>query len=295
MHDSTETDSIRSDNRAGDAAQEITQVKHVRKQQAVASTGKKVAVGQKSTSEPASAATAQKHETSTQQTGESELPIVGIGASAGGLEAFETFFKAMAPDTGLAFVLVAHLDPTHVSLLPELVRKWTQMPVSQIENGLQVEPNYVYVIPPNRNLHILHGTLQLLERTQPRGLNLPIDAFFRSLAQDQGGNAIGIVLSGTGTDGTIGLKAIKGEAGMTMAQDRESASYDGMPRSAIATELVDFILPPDKMPEQLINYANSWRNNTSSSGDQVQRDVANGLQKIFVILRSRTNHDFSFF
>ena len=165
------------------------------------------------------------------------FPVVGIGASAGGLEAFEAFFKAMPPTSGMAFVLVCHLDPTHVSILPELLQKRTKMTVLQVQDGMEVEPNSVYVIPPNRDLCILNGILQLVDPAQPRGAKLPVDTFFRSLAQDQGSKAICIILSGTGTDGTLGLKAVKGEVGMAMVQDEGSAKYDGMPRSAIATGL----------------------------------------------------------
>ncbi len=162
-------------------------------------------------------------------------PIVGIGASAGGLEAFEAFFTAMPADAGLAFILVPHLDPTHSSIMPELIRKRTTMRVLQIADGMHVEANTVYVVPPNQNLSILNGTLQLMELLRPRGAHLPIDGFLRALALDQGPNAVAIILSGTGSDGTLGVKAIKGEAGMVMVQDEASAKYDGMPRSAIAT------------------------------------------------------------
>jgi two-component system CheB/CheR fusion protein len=128
------------------------------------------------------------------------LPIIGIGASAGGLEAFKAFFDAMPADTGFAFVLVPHLDPTHVSIMPDLIQKHTEMQVLQIKDGMQVEPNTVYVVPPNQNLSILNSTLQLMELSQPRGAILPIDSFFRALARDQGPNAVGIILSGTGSD-----------------------------------------------------------------------------------------------
>ena len=170
------------------------------------------------------------------------------------MEAFETFFKAMPSDSGIAFVVIAHLDPTHVSILPELIQKKTSMQVSTVKDGIVVKPNFVYVIPPNRDLSILNGTLQLMEPPKPRGINLPIDTFFRALANDQGSNSVCIILSGTGTDGTIGLRAVKGEGGMAMVQNEESAKYDGMPRSAIATGLTYFVLPPAKMPEQLITY-----------------------------------------
>ena len=222
------------------------------------------------------------------------FPIVGIGASAGGLEAFEIFFKAMPSDTGMGFVIVAHLDPSHVSLLPELIQKRTKMPVGQAKDGELVQPNCVYVIPPNRALAILNGTLHLLETSQPRGANLPIDSFLRSLAQDQHHNAIGIILSGTGTDGTLGVRAIKGETGMVMVQDEESAKYDGMPRSAIATGLADYVLPPEKMPQQLIGYAaHAVHRPTPKLPINIEGDVPDALQKIYILLRALTGHDFS--
>ncbi len=162
------------------------------------------------------------------------FPIVGIGASAGGLAAFEAFFSAMPADSdpGMAFVLVQHLAPDHKSILSELVRRYTRMQVYEVEDGMAVRPNCTYIIPPNRDMAFLNGALQLLKQTSPRGMRLPIDFFFRSLAQDQRERAICIVLSGTGSDGTQGVRAIKGEGGMVMAQNPESTEYDGMPRSA---------------------------------------------------------------
>ena len=183
------------------------------------------------------------------------FPIVGIGASAGGLEAFEKFFTNMPPDTGMAFVLVQHLDPTHKSILSELIERYTSMRVVEVEDGIMVEPNSVFVIPPNRYMGILHGKLHLLEPPAPPGHRAPIDYFFRTLAEDQKEKAICIVLSGTGTEGTLGLRTIKGEGGMGMVQDPESAKYDGMPRNAISTGLADYILPAEEMPKQLIAYA----------------------------------------
>ena len=184
------------------------------------------------------------------------FPIVGIGASAGGLAAFEAFFSGMPADTdpGMAFVLVQHLAPDHKSILTDLVKRYTRMQVFEVEDGMAVQPNCAYIIPPNRDMAFLNGTLQLLEPAAPRGQRLPIDFFFRSLAQDQHERAICIVLSGTGSDGTLGVRAIKGEGGMVMAQNPESTEYDGMPRSAIATGLVDYVLPPAEMPAQLIAY-----------------------------------------
>ena len=185
-----------------------------------------------------------------------KFPIVGIGASAGGLGAFEAFFQAIPGDSdpGMAFVLVQHLAPDHKSLLSDFVKRYTKMQVFEVEDGIKVEPNCAYIIPPNRDMAFLDGTLQLLEPSAPRGLRLPIDFFFRSLAQDQHERAIGIILSGTGSDGTLGLRAIKGEGGMIMAQNPESTEYDGMPRSAINTGLVDYVLPPAEMPAQLMAY-----------------------------------------
>ena len=224
---------------------------------------------------------------------EASFPIVGIGASAGGLEASEVFFKEMPPDAGVAFVLVVHLDPTHASILPALLQKHTEMPVGQATDGVKVEPNHVYVIPPNKDLKIMNGRLLLMEPTQPRGVRLPIDSFFRSLAQDQGRNAVCIILSGTGSDGTLGVKAVKGEVGMVMVQDEESAKYEGMPRSAIGTGLADYVMPPDKMPAQLIKYVSHA---TQTAAPWIRPDespVPAALQKVFAVLRASTDHDFS--
>jgi two-component system CheB/CheR fusion protein len=223
------------------------------------------------------------------------LPIVGIGASAGGLEAFEAFFTAMPPDSGIAFVLVSHLDPTHVSIMPELIRKRTKMQVLQIEDGMRVLPNTVYVVPPNRDLSILNGVLQLMEQHKPRGANLPIDGFFQALARDQGANATAIIFSGTGADGTLGVKAIKGEAGMVMVQDEGSAKYDGMPRSAIATGVADYILPPDEMPGQLLKYLRHTVHATTAMTQADGGKMPDTLQKIYILLRNRTGHDFSLY
>ena len=217
------------------------------------------------------------------------LRIVGIGASAGGLEAFIEFFAAMPPDSGLAFVLVQHLDPTHESLLPEILQRYTSMPVAQVQNGMNVEPDRVYVIPPNQDLALLHGTLHLIEPIIADGIRLSIDFFFHSLAQDQAESAICIVLSGTGTDGTLGLKAIKEVGGMVMVQDSQSAKYDGMPGSAAATGLADFVMPPAEMPEQLTAYIQLG----TKKVNWVLPEFAEMLQKVFILLRRHTGHDFS--
>ena len=223
------------------------------------------------------------------------FPIVAMGASAGGLKAFEQFFANMPPESGVGFVLVPHLDPSHASMLPDLLRKYTKMAVLQAEDGMKVQRDRVHVLPPNTEMVIMHGTLLLKKLKEPRGLRLPIDTFFRSLAEDQRDKAIGIILSGNGTDGTLGLRAIKGELGMAMAQDASSAEYDSMPRSAIETGMVDYILAPDKMPAQLVTYVKrlvSGRYPRIVAG--VER-APESLQKIFHLLRSGTGHDFSFY
>jgi two-component system CheB/CheR fusion protein len=222
------------------------------------------------------------------------FPVVGIGASASGLAAFGAFFTAMPPlgEKGIAFVLVQHLAPDHKSILCELIRRYTRMPVYEVEDGMQVKPGCVHIVPPNRDMALLRGRLQLLEPAAPRGVRLPIDFFFRSLAADEHSGAIGIILSGTGSDGTLGLRAIKSEGGMAMAQSPESTEFDGMPRSAIATGLVDYVLPPGEMPSRLITYVNQM------FGGKIKRtplaEKPDGtLAKICVLLRARTGHDFS--
>jgi two-component system CheB/CheR fusion protein len=221
------------------------------------------------------------------------FPVVGIGASAGGLEALQQLFTNMPADTGMAFVIVTHLDPTHESIMPELIGKCTSMPVSAAKDGVTVQPNSVYVIPQNKNMGILNGSLQLLEPTQPHGAGLPIDFFLRSLAQDQGSAAICIILSGTGSDGTLGLKAIKAEAGITIVQEPDSAKYDGMPRSAIETHLVDFVLDPVKIPKRLSAISRHFSKGGVKPGYENSEQYSSHLQKIFVLLRQHTKHDFS--
>ncbi len=223
------------------------------------------------------------------------LPIVGLGASAGGLAAFEAFFSGMpvAADPGMAFVLVQHLDPNHKSILSELIRRYTRLPVFEVEDGMVVQPNCIYVIPPGHDMALLNGALQLLEPSEPRGQRLPIDCFFRSLAQEQRERAIGIVLSGTGSDGTQGVRAIKGEGGMVMAQNSASTEFDGMPRSAVATGLVDYELPPAEMSAQLIAYTAHAFGKLPKSTTLPAPKVENALKKIFILLRAQTGHDFS--
>ena len=180
----------------------------------------------------------------------SAFPIVGIGASAGGLEAFMQMLRALPVDTGMAFVLVQHLSPTRESQLADILSRTTAMPVTEVQDEPRVEPNRVYVIPPGRDMIIAQGSLQLFPRTETRGLHRPIDLFLRSLAEDQKHRAIGVILSGTATDGTLGLEEVKAEGGITFAQD-ETAQQTSMPRSAVASGCVDFVLPPDEIAREL--------------------------------------------
>ncbi|MEF2229699.1 MAG: chemotaxis protein CheB [Pseudodesulfovibrio sp.] len=223
------------------------------------------------------------------------FPIVGIGASAGGLAAFEAFFSGMPADTdpGMAFVLVQHLAPDHKSLLTEIIRRYTSMQVFEVEDGMEILPNCAYIIPPNRDMAFLDGRLQLIEPTAPRGQRLPIDYFFRSLAQSLHESAIGIVLSGTGSDGSLGVRAIKGEGGMVIAQSPDSCEYDGMPRSAIATGQVDYELPPVEMPAQIIAYVAHAKGLPLRTTTTPKPVTENALRKIFIQLRTHTGHDFS--
>ncbi len=219
--------------------------------------------------------------------------IVGIGASAGGLEAFEQFFRNVKPDSGQAFVLVPHLDPSHASILTEILQRSTVMSVVEAQDQVRVEPDHVYVIPPNRDMAIFNGMLQLSVPEIPRGQRMPIDAFLRSLAEDQAEKAIGIILSGTGTDGTLGLRAIQGAGGITLVQEPATAKYDGMPSSAIRAGYATYILPVEQMPGQLLS-------KTIVTGIRHERlqptaGTAGSMNQILMLLRSTTGHDFSLY
>jgi two-component system, chemotaxis family, CheB/CheR fusion protein len=226
---------------------------------------------------------------------EADFLVVGIGASAGGLEAFERFFKNMPPDGNMAFVLTQHLDADHISILPELITRYTRMPVLQVSDNIQVKPNHVYVIPPNHNMALHQGKLSLSEFEAARGNRLPIDFFFYSLAQDQGERAIGIVLSGTGSDGSRGIEAIRAGGGVVIAQEPQSASYDGMPKSAIATGMVDFVLAPEAMPAQLLRFT-ARDHSAALAGPNHDLEMAKDpLKKIFSMLYTLSRQDFLFY
>ncbi|WP_342616406.1 CheR family methyltransferase [Rhodoferax sp. GW822-FHT02A01] len=223
------------------------------------------------------------------------FPIVGIGASAGGLAAFEAFFAGMPADrdTGMAFVLVQHLAPDHKSILSDLIRGYTRMQVFVVTEGMVVQPNCAYIIPPSFDMALQLGALHLVEPLAPRGQRLAIDYFFQSLAEDQQERAIGIVLSGTGSNGTLGVRAIKGVGGMVMAQSTASSEFDGMPRSAIATGLVDYQLPPADMAAQLMAYVAHGMGKLSRTVHSAMPMSESALKEIFVFLRTQTGHDFS--
>lgn len=218
--------------------------------------------------------------------------IVGIGASAGGLEAFEQFFHYIPADCGMAFVLVSHLDPTHASLLVEILQRATTLPVSEAIDHIRVEPNHVYIIPPNRDMEIFHGELQLSIPTVARGQRLPIDHFLRSLAEDQAENAIAIILSGTGSDGTLGARAILGAGGITIAQEPSTARYDGMPTSIIKAGYATHILPVEKMWPIL--QTDITRFTLRAELIATAQSVPD-IKRVLIQLRSVTGHDFSLY
>jgi two-component system CheB/CheR fusion protein len=241
---------------------------------------------------------APKRDATTEQTstGIPELThVVGLGASAGGLEALQQFFKYMPPDSGMAFVVIQHLSPNYKSMMVELLSKTTDIPVHRIVNAMRVEPNQVYLIPPKMQVTLSHGTLLLDEIDHSKGLVLPIDIFFKSLAEDQGERAVGVILSGTGSDGTRGVRAIKEAGGMVMVQEENSAKFGGMPDSAIATGLADFVLPPEQMPEALLKFVRHpyIKSSPDQSGGPLPEE--NQLDNLLALLREETGVDFNFY
>jgi PAS domain-containing protein len=222
------------------------------------------------------------------------FPVVGIGASAGGLEPLEAFFAFIPADRpDLAFVVIQHLSPQHKSIIGEILKKDTDMPIKEIKNGMRIEPNTIYFNPPDQEVGLYQGAFQLMEPAEARHVRLPIDAFFRSLAQDLEKKAICIVLSGTGSDGTLGLEAVKSAGGMTMAQAEEQAKYPFMPRSAIDTGLVDFVLPVEKMPEEIIRYVRHPYLEDREKELPGDRHYQSFLKKVLMLVRANTKHDFS--
>lgn len=224
------------------------------------------------------------------------FPIVGIGASAGGLEAFEQFFRHTPADSGFAFVLVSHLAPDHDSLLTEILQRATSMRVIEVQDQMPVAANQVYIIPPNRDMTIFHGKLQLSVLEEPHALRMPIDEFLRSLAEDQGENAIGIILSGTGSDGTLGLRAIVGAGGVSLVQEPSTAKYAGMPSSSIQAGYANHILPVEKMAEVMIaGVLKQGVFNKQLQQTPLAPAMVSGMARILMQLRSATGHDFSMY
>jgi len=225
--------------------------------------------------------------------GTSKFPIVGIGASAGGLEALEQFMTNVPENSGMAFVVIQHLDPTYKGMLPELLQRITEMQVLQVKDRMTVKPDHVYVIPPNKSMSILKGVLHLFEPMESRGLRLPVDFFLRSLADDRNDQSIGIILSGMGSDGSIGLRAIKEKDGIVMVQDPATAKYDSMPRSAIDSVLADIVAPADQLPSKLIEFLRHIPVLKSGVDSEI-RDQSS-LEKIIILLRTHTGNDFSLY
>ena len=222
------------------------------------------------------------------------FPIAGIGASAGGLEALEQFLRHVPDGSGMAFVIVQHLDPTHKGIMPELLQRATGMEVFQVRDRMKVKPDCVYVIPPNKDMSILHGVLHLFAPTAPRGLRLPIDFFLRSLAEDRQELSIGVILSGMGSDGTMGLRAIKEKAGVALVQEPASAKFDSMPRSAIDAGLADLIAPAEALPGKIIDYLKHARVIARTERPLEEKEQS-ALEKVVILLRAKTGQDFSLY
>ena len=221
---------------------------------------------------------------------ESKFPIVGLGASAGGLEALEQFFENMPENSGMAFVVIQHLDPNHKGMMDQILQRITKMEVMTATDHLKIKPNCVYVIPANKSMSIFNRVLHLFEPLEIRGLRLPIDFFFSSLADDIMGQSIGIILSGMGSDGSKGMKAIKEKSGILLVQEPSSAKFDSMPRHAIQAITVDIVAPADELPAKLINLTKRTFQNSMPPESEKN---STSLEKIFILLRTQTGNDFS--
>jgi len=220
------------------------------------------------------------------------FPIVGIGASAGGLEALEKFMTHVPAACGMAFVVVQHLDPTRKGMMAELLQRSTSMPVERVKDRMRVRPNCVFVIPPNKDMSILHGVLHLFKPAEIRGARLPINFFLTSLALDQQQQSIGVILSGMGSDGMLGAGDIKEKMGLVLAQEPSSAKFDSMPRSVIDAGLADIVAPVEELPARIMDYLSRWPLVVKAQ-DAPDEKMQSALEKILILLRSRTRHDFS--
>ena len=251
--------------------------------------------GKKSTKKHAKTAPSPSSRPASGKNENAVFPIAGIGASAGGLDAFISFFQALPEKTGIGYVVIQHMDPSRESMLGDILARSIHLPVLQVTDGMSVQPDTIHVMPPGTNMGIMDGRLTLVPRTESRGLHLPIDFFFRSLARDRSTQAIGIVLSGNGSDGTEGVRAIKAEGGVTLAQDEKSAKYEAMPASAIASGCVDFVLPPEGIAGELARFgAHPYiaRKNEPGAGDLLE-EAEEELARIFLLVRDATDVDFS--
>ena len=222
------------------------------------------------------------------------FPIVGIGASAGGLEALELFFRHVPKKCGMAFVVIQHLSPTHVGNLPELLQRATAMNVAQVNDAVRVRPDCVYVIPPNKSMTISKRTLHLQAPDIKLGLRLPIDIFFRSLAADCGEQSIGVILSGMGSDGTLGMCAIKEQGGLTLIQEPGSAKFDSMPKSVSNAGFADILAPAEELPGKIVSYLEYAAPHWEIEQSLRDKEQSN-FEKITAILKARTRHDFSLY
>ena len=225
---------------------------------------------------------------------DSDFPIVGVGCSAGGLEALEKFLTHVPADSGMAIVIVQHLAPDHDSSLPQLLQRLTPMTVVEVANGMAVQSGHVYVIPPNHDLSMLHGKLHLLDPASPRGLRLPIDFFFRSLAEDQREKAIAVILSGMGSDGVFGLRAVKEKGGLTLVQEPATAGADSMPRSAIEAGVADIVSPPESLAGRIAGFLRHPLHELQQEPTQTA-EILTALDRIVILLRDRSGNDFSLY
>ena len=226
--------------------------------------------------------------------GDALFPIVGIGASAGGFEALEEFLSGVPEESGMAFVIVQHFDPARKALMAELLQRCTPMKVAQVRDRVRIKRDHVYVIPPNKDMSILHGALHLFKPVDPRGLHHPIDFFLTSLARDRVENAIGIVLSGMGSDGTEGLREIRDCSGLSLAQEPASAKFDSMPRNGIHAGVVDIVAPAGDLARRILEFIDR-KPIADTDGNPADSKIRGGIEKILILLRAHANHDFSFY
>ena len=222
------------------------------------------------------------------------FPIIGIGASAGGLDALQQFLSHVPKDCGMAFVVVQHLSPDHVGNLPELLQRSTTMKVQQVDGVVKVNPDSVYVIPPNRDMTIKNRNLYLQMPDTKQGLRLPIDLFLRSLADDCSTQSIGVILSGMGSDGTLGLGAIKKQGGLTLVQEPLVAKFDSMPKSVIDSGFADIIAPAEELPQRIIDFLGGTQLGWNTEQNPRNKELS-GFEMITALLKARTRHDFSLY